>query len=241
MPTVSAITEKTIRNLPFFQILESAEREILLKDAAVNDYPKKEILFLQGDKPRQFFVIIKGWVKLYNLSEDGREVVVGMLKQGDVIGDIEAFEGAPHSFSAIVVENAHLVEISTEVMRERVLANARLAASMLCIIMRNLYSLRIENGHLTTMNAPQRLSCLLLRLSAAMVGKGGTFNLPYDKSIIAAQLGMDPATLSRVFAKLEEKGVTNKGSEVHIQNFSKLSACCCCHCPVPEGECAGRR
>lgn len=241
MSLICDTLEDFIKKLSFFQDIGNTECDLLLKEAIIKNYSKRATLFLQGDKSCKFLIIIKGWVKLYNLSEEGQEVVVGLLSQGDVIGDITCFDNSPHSFAAVVVEDSQLLEIPADVMRERVFTNAKLAAAMVSIITKNLHSLRIENGHLTTMSAPQRLSCLILRLSAYMVGKGGTFNLPYDKSIMAAQLGMDPATLSRVFTKLEEYGVTNQGAEVIIRDFSALSEGCCRQCPVPEGECQGRK
>jgi len=103
------------------------------------------------------------------------------------------------------------------------------------------HQLQIENSHLLSMKTVQRLGCLLLRLSSWMQGKGGVFTLPYDKSIIAAQLGMNPATLSRMFTKLESKGVSKNGHEISIQDFTALSKCCCLHCPLSEHLCAGRR
>jgi len=101
-------------------------------------------------------------------------------------------------------------------------------------------SLRIENGNLANMDAPQRLSCLLLRLSSWITGECGSFPLPYDKSVMAAQLGIEPATFSRVLEKIKKRGVTHKGSEIHIKDFLSLSEYCCSLCPIPDGHCAGR-
>lgn len=241
MRAIEQFSHYHMPDLPFFNGIQTAELDILIKASSIKKYPKRTSLFLQGDKLWKFFIIIKGWVKLYNITEDGKEILIGMLTNGDTIGDAQAFDSSAHLFSAIAAEETELIEIPTGVMRERVMANPALAQKIVASITRKIHALRVANSHLTSMNAQQRLSCLLLRLSANMKGKGGTLSLPYDKSLIAGQLGIDPATLSRALTRLEKKEVTNKGVEIHIKDFSKLSSFCCKQCPIPRGQCLGRR
>lgn len=120
------------------------------------------------------------------------------------------------------------------------MANPVMVTHVMTSMTDKIKNLRIENGNLANMDAPQRLSCLLLRLSSWMSGKGGSFPLPYDKSVMASQLGIAPATFSRVLEKMKERGVVHKGTEIHIENFLSLSEYCCNHCPIPDGHCAGR-
>ena len=93
--------------------------------------------------------------------------------------------------------------------------------------------------HMAVMSAPQRVGCMLLKLSSGMIGKGGTFVLPYDKSLAASNVGMKPETLSRALKELKAYGVTVKGSEVTIENFTKLAEHCCVHCSAISGTCGG--
>ena len=102
---------------------------------------------------------------------------------------------------------------------------------------REMRRLQLETEHRAMMDAPQRISCMLLRLSADMIGAGGAFTFPYDKSLAAARLGMKPETFSRALAQLKSDGVTVKGSEIRIDSFSHLAELSCSHCSCAAGEC----
>jgi hypothetical protein len=48
------------------------------------------------------------------------------------------------------------------------------------------------------------------------------FALPYDKNLIAGQLGLKPESLSRAFAKLRSVGVVVDASRVVVEDLAKL-------------------
>jgi len=49
-----------------------------------------------------------------------------------------------------------------------------------------------------------------------------TIKLPYDKTLIAGRLGMQPQSLSRAFARLREQGVTISQNQAAIANVESL-------------------
>lgn len=50
-----------------------------------------------------------------------------------------------------------------------------------------------------------------------------TIHLPYDKTLLAARLGMQPETFSRALAKLKEQtGIRVKGAVVELDNLEQL-------------------
>ncbi len=53
----------------------------------IMDFEKKETLFSQGDPCKTIMYIQKGDVKISVVSKTGKEAVVGMLGQGDFIGE----------------------------------------------------------------------------------------------------------------------------------------------------------
>ncbi len=244
MSTPENYTAKLLQDLPFFDGMEAAERDIILASSTIKLHPKRTVLFFQGDTTNTdntFFIIIKGWVKLCNVTSEGEEFVVTLLTRDAVFSKGTIFNDTAHHFSAEVVVEAQVIEIPAALLRERLKGNSDIATRVIGTMADEIEKLQMTNSRLTAMNAPERLSCFLLRTSSWMTGGGGSFTLPYDKSTVAAQLGINPATFSRVLAKLESKGVTTRGSEINIQDFKKLSEFCCTHCPIPEDKCACKR
>src|SRR5271170_3750974 len=51
------------------------------------EYPRKSVIFSQGDASRHVMYIQKGGVKLSVLNEFGKEAIVAMLGPGDFFGE----------------------------------------------------------------------------------------------------------------------------------------------------------
>jgi CRP-like cAMP-binding protein len=80
-------------------------------------------------------------------------------------------------------------------------------------------------------SAPQRIGCFLLRLCKAQEEGEVTLHLPYDKTLIAARLGMKPETFSRALTRLrQESDIEVKGATVSIPDIQRLVGYTCNAC-----------
>ncbi|MCC7305565.1 MAG: Crp/Fnr family transcriptional regulator [Alphaproteobacteria bacterium] len=240
MPVDNKIS-KFLRDLTFFSGLPERDITSFLGSANVRSYKKGEGLFHQGDDASSFFVVISGWVKLFRNTAEGEEALVSLFTRGDVFGEAALFTGSTYPLSAQAADECRILIIPGAVLRDRARKNHDITTRLLESMSREMTNLQRQNEHMALMSAPQRLGCLLLQLSAQMLGKGGTFAFPYDKALAAARLGMKPETFSRALAQLKPVGVTNKGVEISIESFTRLSAFSCGQCTALPGECSGLR
>ncbi|MBI1215005.1 MAG: cyclic nucleotide-binding domain-containing protein [Alphaproteobacteria bacterium] len=234
-------TGQFLSGLPFFTRLPEEDIDGFLKAGALHAYDKNDKLFLRGDAADRFFVIVNGWVKLFRETPEGEEAVVALFTRGDVFGEAAIFGGADYPFSAAAVEKSRLLEIPAAVLKDAARANPDIMQRVMASMSREMHQLQMETEHLSLMSAPQRVGCLILQLSSGMIGKGGTFTLPYDKSLAAQRLGMKPETFSRALAQLKPAGVSVSGSEISVESFDALIAFSCSHCSSLPGECKGSR
>ncbi len=59
-----------------------------LHDAMVSlEFRKREIIFGMGDSADGVYIVELGRVKIYRLSEDGREITLAILQAGDIFGE----------------------------------------------------------------------------------------------------------------------------------------------------------
>lgn len=228
-----------LQNLPFFRGLPASVFNTLITQTQIVHYPKSHRLFLQGDEASRFFVVINGWVKLHRETVEGEEAIVSLLTRGDTVGEAAIFNGSIYPFSADISEAALIAEIPARILKQVAQTSPELTANIMGVLAKNVHKTQLENEHLAVMSAPQRVGCLLLQLSGHMIGKGGVFSFPYDKSLAAAQLGMKPETFSRALGQLKPYGVDVDGPEIKIESFSCLVGYCCGHCSAQPGECAG--
>lgn len=234
-------TADFMQNLTFFKGLPKADMDAFIESAGIQHYPKGKGIFHQGDKAESFFVVISGWVRLFRNTVEGDEAFVGLFTRGDVFAEAALFTEGNYPFSADAAEDTRILVIPGHVLKTRARSNPDITARTLASMSREMSNLQRQNEQMSIMTTSQRAACLLLQLSAHMVGTGGTFTFPYDKALAAARLGMKPETFSRSMAQLKPYGVTSRGSEVTIDNFARLAAYSCGNCTALPADCRGCR
>lgn len=215
----------------FFTALAPDKLKKLHEEGRTTSYTKGQILFTQDDPAEWFYMIESGWVKLFRETLDGNEVILDVMPHGFLFGEISMFEKGTHPYGAEIVENATLTSYPISLLKEYIEAQPELALALLQHISNknNLKDREIE--HRTIMKAPQRIGCFLLRLCKVKQPTPIILHLPYDKTLIASRLGMQPETFSRALSRLQEDtGIKVKGATVEITDLSSLITYTCTAC-----------
>ncbi len=184
-----------------------------------------KLLFLRGEPANRFFMILDGWVKLFRDTADGDQTVIAIMKPGETLAEAALFMGAAFPVSAEVVDDARILEISGPPFLNMLREDSDLALKMLASLSKRLRSLVLHIEQLQSRSTPQRLGEFLLNLSDIQDGST-TIHLPYDKSLVAARLGMKPESLSRALAKLRDFGVTTTGNQIEMTDVGRLREFC---------------
>ncbi|AWK88217.1 helix-turn-helix domain-containing protein [Azospirillum thermophilum] len=177
-------------------------------------------------RDRQFFILVHGHVELTTPASAERERMMAVLSAGDVVGLETVLDGAPHAAAARALDEVAAVAVLGEPFHRHVAESAAMAFAVLEGTSRLLRSLRLENAELRGTPPIDRLVAFLLSLAAQHEGPA-TIRLPYEKRTIAAVLGVNPESLSRMFARLRPLGVTTTRSDlVRIGDVATLAAAC---------------
>jgi CRP-like cAMP-binding protein len=82
---------------------------------AANDmnrtYRKDTILFAEGEPGDELFIIQKGSIKITKIV-DHKEVLLAMLKPGDILGEMALLEGKPRAASALAHEDCDVMAVN---------------------------------------------------------------------------------------------------------------------------------
>lgn len=227
----STSTDAALNSLPLFKEVSGKTVSKFISSARVRDYTKGTVLFLQDDPAEYFYLILSGWVKLYRHTSDGEEAVIDMLTENSVFGETSIIEDGYHSFGAVVTDSAKLISLPTSLLKTSIEEDNKLALAMLSSLSRHRVRQTKELEGMTLKNASQRIGCFMLRLCNASEEQDIKIKLPYDKSLIAARLGMKSETFSRALNKLrKETNIGIAGSIVTIPEIDDLSNYACSAC-----------
>ncbi len=91
--------------ISLFNRLGIEDREALAKCVTPRSLKRGEILFREGDPPREFYGILEGHVKVSKLSPTGREVILHLFGSGEPVGAIAVYENRPFFATARALED----------------------------------------------------------------------------------------------------------------------------------------
>jgi CRP-like cAMP-binding protein len=218
---------QALKKAPLFAGMNDETTLFFVNHSHTKHYEKDSPLFTMGDPAHAFFFIIAGWVKLYRVNRDGAEAVINVFAPGETFAEAAVF--GPHQrypVNAQAVDETQVLEIPRGLFVDKIKEDSSFALSILGSISARQRYLIQQIEQLSVKEAPQRLGTFLLRLCPAEKSKGVEIDLPYDKSLIARRLNIQPETFSRALKKLEPHGVGLEGKNIVIQDADQLARFC---------------
>jgi len=82
-------------------------------DEFTRTYPKDTMIFSEGQPGDELYIIQKGSVKIVKIV-DNNEVLLAVLKQGDIFGEMALLESKPRSANAISYEDCTVLAVNKE-------------------------------------------------------------------------------------------------------------------------------
>ncbi len=195
----------------------------LMGSAVVKDYARSETIFLQGDAADFIGVVLGGWVKLFRVKPNGAEAVIGIFTRGNSFGEAPAVMETVFPVSATAVTDCRLLQVRAAPLIELMAHNPAVTRAILAATLTHLHGLVHQIEQLKAQSGAQRLAEFLVSLTPVEAGPS-TLTLPYDKSLVAARLGMKPESLSRALARLRSLGVNVPQNQVVIKDVAVLRA-----------------
>ena len=96
---------------PLFSAATPEELAALAMRARPVKLPPRGLFFSRGDPGTQLFVLASGLMRIGVVSPEGREVTYGLIRPGEVFGEIAVIDGGPRSADATAMEESELIAI----------------------------------------------------------------------------------------------------------------------------------
>ena len=204
--------EKLISNTAFFKGLTEEHRAELSRICTLQAVKKRDYLFHEGERGSSMFLLIGGNIQLHKTTEDGREVVIRVIRPGEAFAEVVLFEKECYPVSARAVTNADVLRFPREGIH-RLLAEEDFRNDFIALLMAKQRYLAERIQELTTKDVEQRFFMFL----KSQYGEQDLIKTPLSKKDIAAAIGTTPESLSRLIQRLaDEKIIDWKGNEIKI-------------------------
>jgi CRP-like cAMP-binding protein len=212
-----------ISRIAVFRGLKTETVEHIIAPATAIMLRPHELIVRQEEPATSFFIVIDGWIKLYRSTPSGDETVIDIMTKGQSFAEAVAFTGNRYLATAEAVSDARVGRIPADHIVRCIRQSPDIALAMVASISQHMHQLVQQVEQLKAQSGVQRVAEFLASLSLAEQGQCAVA-LPYDKVLIAGQLGLTPESLSRAFARLRTIGVMVEASHVVVRDVAKLRA-----------------
>jgi CRP-like cAMP-binding protein len=197
--------EATLQKVPLFSQLGPVDLARVLEVARERAYPKNSVILFEDDPGDALFVVKKGQVKVVLIGEDGREVILSVLGEGDFFGEMALIDDEPRSAHVIAMNDSTLLVLRREDFQGLLMQTPGIALAMLRELTRRLRRVDEKVGSLVLLDVNGRVARLLLDLAEEAGGERITRRLTHHT--IAQMIGSSRETVSRTMRELVEKGM----------------------------------
>lgn len=182
----------------------------------INQYHPGQIFYAEGNTPLVAFCVQSGLVKLYHVSDDGRQHVLGLAGAGTLLAAGNVLSGLPYGEMAEAVEPTRVCVMDAATLRQLLRTDPGLWEKIIESLCGQL--LKVQSGLLgrAHRSARSKLAELLLELHAFSSGRAGKA-LPFSRQDLADMIGVSQETAIRLLSEFRRrKLIVLKGRQLLV-------------------------
>jgi CRP/FNR family transcriptional regulator len=209
-----------------FCTLRESDVESINDNKGCSMYKKGQIIFTQNSSPHGLYVIYSGKVKIYQLSENGKEQIVRMAKTGDVIGYRSLLSDERYSSSAEAITESNICFIPKDLFMGIMNNNPSVTQGLMKHLTRDLkYAENMITG-LAQKTVRERMAeaLLFIKETYGFENDNKTINVVLTREEIANLVGTATETAIRLLSVLKsQKLIDFDGKKIKLLNIPQLT------------------
>ena len=189
------------------------------------EYKKNDLIFKEGNYPKGLFCVHSGKIKVAQLGDDGKEQIVHLIHNGDIMGHRAILGDDQYSCSSVAMEDSQVCFIPKDSFNEMLNNNARLALKIAHLLADELKALEKKVTHSVQNSVRERVaeSILLLKQNYGMRPDNQTVNVVVTREDLANLAGTSRETATRYLYEFQKLNVIQLvGKTIKILNGNKL-------------------
>jgi CRP-like cAMP-binding protein len=204
------LTEGKQQRMNLLSELSTEEMQKIINSSVMEEYDRRDVIFLPGDHRSHVYIVIEGIVKLARLSEDGREIIIATAESGEIFGELGLFSRGEHDTIAEMITDGKLAAIETVIFEELLAEMPRLSLIIARAMGIRRMALESKLEDLAFRNVPARLAKFLLEeASIRGMEDGRVIRLPsqYSQQEIGSMIGSTRETTSHFLNTFRKSGL----------------------------------
>jgi len=217
-----------LKNVNLFHGMSDDQMRMVEERTVMREIRRKEVLYLPGDAGDRIYLLKRGVVKISTLTEDGREIILALLRPGEVFGEEAVLEDAPRDHMAEAHDDALLCVITRSDFMAVMRAHPEMAFKVTKLVGFRLKTLRNRVEGLLFKGAPARLAQTVLDLArdhGVKDAKGILVPLKLSQQDLANLIGVTRESVNLALADFRSRGLVElEGRSLRVLQPDQLKA-----------------
>lgn len=185
----------------FFRSISPAGRRAIAAICIPRMLRKREMLFMEGETGHSMFLMAQGAVQLFKTSSEGKEVVIKLVRAGEIFGEVVLFEQDRFPVSACALTPAQVFLLPKKQF-DCLLEQEDFRRDFVAMLLAKQRYLSDQIFRLSALDVEQRFFHFL----RDQYGEREEYRIDVTKRDVAAAIDALPETLSRLLLKLKDEG-----------------------------------
>lgn len=215
-----------LKKISFFQSIDKKDLDAVSEIMRERFLKKGSILFSQGEAGESIFFVVKGKVKIYKTSEDGKEHTLTLAGEGDLFAEVVLFNEVNYPASAEAIEETTILYIRNSDMEKVLFNNPKLSIVIIKALNKRLIDSQTQVERLAFQDSQSRTAQILLELSKSHgeeTVSGVKIDLGLTRQELANMVGVTRETFTRILSLLKKQKIIEiTGQEITIKDIHKL-------------------
>lgn len=191
-----------LATVPLFQPLTDSERLQFAAQSRLRSYDRSEVLFRTGEPATELWCLVRGSVRIFRLTPEGKEKVIHLVDAPALIAEAPTLTGVSYPSDAECTSECLIVTIARRALLEVAQRSPELPWRLLAELFGRLRELTASLTTHGQLSSQTRVSSYLLGLAQ----QGDVVQLPAAKKDVASYLGLRAESFSRALAALQRQG-----------------------------------
>lgn len=186
--------------------LDEQEMESMAQAAPMRSYPAGTLVFSPHQPVEALFILKKGRIRIFRVSEDGRALTTAVIEPGTIFGEMVAVGQQMHGSFAEAMDEVVVCVMSRADVRRLLLGDPRIATRIAETMGRRLSQLEERLSDAVFKSVPERLASTVATLAEGRGWlRGGQLRITHEQ--LAALAGTSRETTTKVLGDLADQGL----------------------------------
>ena len=189
----------------------------------VDKYKKRQRIFSEGNHPIRLYYVQKGKVKVFKTNNDGKELIVKIVNEGEFFGYTAMLENSVYKVSADALEDSEIAAIPRNEFEELINSNYEVSKKFIKLLASDVTQKEEQLLHIAYNSLRKKVADTLLAVEKRFKNNPEKFNINLSRENLAAVAGTATESLIRTLTDFKsEKLIDIQDGKITILNYQKL-------------------